>query len=323
VRRRTFISLLGGAAAGWPLAARAQQGTVPVLGWLGRTTADASTDQIAAFTRGLKEAGYVDGHNVAIEYRWGGGQDDRLPTLAADLVHRRVSVIAALTASAVAASAATSSIPIVFLAGSDPIALRLVRSFNRPGGNATGATLFTHALNEKRLELIRELVPTATVIGILLNPNNPRAALDADDIRRVAHRLGQQVHVLNATNEHEISAAFAAFVQLRADALVVGGDSFLHSRDQQVIELAARYAIPAIGVWRQFASAGAVSSAMEQCSRIPSVRSASMQAGFSAEKNRPIFRCNSRLGSSWRSTSRPPKRSASKSRRPCSPARTR
>jgi putative tryptophan/tyrosine transport system substrate-binding protein len=224
LRRRQFITLLGGAAMAWPLAARAQQPAMQVVGFLNPGLPERSSFLVAAFREGLKEASYIEGQNVTIEYRWAQGHYDQLQTLVADLVRRRVAVIAATggSVSAQAAKAATATIPIVFNVGEDPTRLGLVASFNRPGGNITGVNTLSPALESKRLGLLRELVPQAAIIAVLFNPTNPDADLQRRDIQAAAAAIGQDVRILNASNESDIHTAFAALVQQRANALIVG-----------------------------------------------------------------------------------------------------
>jgi putative ABC transport system substrate-binding protein len=260
MKRRTFITQLGAAAA-WPLAARAQP-AMPVIGFLsGRSSAEAAY-AVAAFHRGLREQGYVEGDNLAIEYRWADGAYDRLPTLAADLVHRRVAVIAATGGhlSGLAAKAATSSIPIVFNAGEDPVALGLVTSINRPGGNATGIYIFIAEMDTKRLELLRELVPNAVLIAVLLNPTWIRFKTVSKEIAEAARAAGQRIDIIEASNEHEIHGAFKRIARLRPQALLVGADPFYNARREQLVTLANHYAIPAVYELREFAVAGGLMS---------------------------------------------------------------
>jgi putative ABC transport system substrate-binding protein len=257
--RREFISLLGGAAV-WPLAARAQQAS-PLIGFLNGASPEGYAPYVTAFRQGLKEAGYVEGQNVTIEYRWAEGQYDRLPALAADLVRRNVTVIAATTTPAAqAAKALTSTVPIVFTTGDDPIKLGLVASFNRPGGNATGVSHLIGELGSKRLGLLRELLPGITVITTLLNPNFPGAERQLRDAEAAAGALGLQLIVLRASTEREIDAAFATMAQQGASALVVGGDPSFVARREQIVALAARHAIPTIYPVRDFAVAGGLMS---------------------------------------------------------------
>ena len=260
MRRRDFITLVGGAAA-WPLAARAQQPAMPVIGFLSSRSPEESAYLMAGFREGLKKSGFVEGQNVAIEYRWAENQYERLPTLAADLVRRSVAVAAAGgDVSALAAKAATSSIPIVFTSGGDPVRSGLVASFNRPSGNATGTTLFTSALVAKRLELLLELVPTAAVIGALVNPNNANAEFEVRDIQTAAGALGRQLHLVHARTERDFDTAFATLVGLRAEALFVLPDAVFTSRRDKLVAMAARRAIPAMYHFREFAESGGLIS---------------------------------------------------------------
>jgi putative tryptophan/tyrosine transport system substrate-binding protein len=260
MRRRAFITLLGGAAA-WPLVARAQQAPMPVVGFLNGASPEGYAPYVAAFRQGLKEAGYVEGQNVTIEYRWAEGQYDRLPALAADLVRRNVTVIAATTTPAAqAAKALTSTVPIVFTTGDDPIKLGLVATFNRPGGNATGVSHLIGELGSKRLGLLRELLPGITVIATLLNPNFPGAERQLRDAEAAAGALGLQLIILRASTEREIDAAFATMAQQGVSALVAGGDPSFVARREQIVALAARHAIPTIYPVRDFAVAGGLMS---------------------------------------------------------------
>jgi putative ABC transport system substrate-binding protein len=258
MRRRAFITLLGGAAA-WPAAARAQQAAMPVVAFL---HSGSASPPHAAFPRGLSEAGHVDGRNVKIEYRYAGGHYDRLPALASDLVRRQVAVLGAYGGvhTAIAAKAATATIPIVFGMGSDPVKFGLVASLNRPGGNITGVSFFTAELEGKRLGLLHELVPRATAIAALVNPTNANADNQSKELQEAARTLGLELHVLNATSEREIDLAFTRLLQIRNAALVVASDPFFFARHQQLIALAARHAVPAIYEWRDFAAAGGLMS---------------------------------------------------------------
>jgi putative ABC transport system substrate-binding protein len=263
MRRRHFITLLGGAAAAWPLAAGAQQSAMPVIGFLSSATPEAYQPQLAGFRQGLREIGYTEGQNVAIEYRWARSQYDRLPALAADLVGRRVAVIVATggSVSAIAAKSTTAKIPIVFTSGGDPVKLGLVASLNRPGGNVTGVNLITGVLAAKRLELLHKLVPAAKVIALLLNPVNPSAELDMRAVEAAAPAMGLQIVVLKASSEADIEKAFGAMGQHNVEAVVVGSDAFFDiSWRDQLIGLAARYAVPAIFDWREVAAAGGLAS---------------------------------------------------------------
>jgi putative ABC transport system substrate-binding protein len=258
VKRREFITLVGGAAA-WPLAARAQQGAIPVIGFLSSRSSAEAAYAVAAFHRGLKALGYVEGDNVAIEYRWADGDYERLPALAADLVRRRVAVIATTGGhvSSLAAKAATSTIPVVFGAGDDPVALGLVTSINRPGGNATGVYIFLLEMDAKRLELLRELVPNPALIAVLLNPRFKTAS---KDIAEAARAVGQRIELIEASDEGEIHSAFKRIARLRPQALLVGADPFFNARREQLVTLANHYAIPAIYELREFAAAGGLMS---------------------------------------------------------------
>ncbi len=259
--KRRDLLILGGALVAWPLAARAQLKVIPVIGYLGNTPGPAAR-LTAAFHQGLSETGYVEGQNVAIEYRWAEGHYDRLPALAAELVGRKVDVIVSTvgTPSAVAAKDATSTIPIVFRGGGDPVGDGLVASLARPGGNLTGVILLADELTPKRLELLSELVPQARVIALLVNPNNATAERIIGDVQAAARVRGLQLHILKAASENEIDAAFASLVQLHAGALVVGADPFLSSRREQIVALASRHAVPSIYAWREFADSGGLIS---------------------------------------------------------------
>jgi ABC-type uncharacterized transport system substrate-binding protein len=262
VKRRSFITLLGGAAA-WPLAARAQQPAVPVIGFLGSSSAQVSVKNLEAFRKGLSQTGYVEGRNVAIEFRWSGGRDDRMPELAADLVRRQVAVIAApaSTAGALAAKAATSSIPIVFGTGSDPVALGLVASLNRPGGNATGIMSLNVELTAKRLGLLRELAPQATRFVALVSPNAAMTDAIVKDVHASVPTLGIPVEILYADNsDRDIEAAFANLSQKSGAALLVTVDVFFFTRRALIVTLAARHALPTIYFRREFAEIGGLVS---------------------------------------------------------------
>jgi putative ABC transport system substrate-binding protein len=236
MRRREFITLVGGAAAtAWPLTVRAQQAAMPVIGYLSLASPGPFAHLVAAFSDGLKEIGYVGGQNVAIEYRWAEGQYERLPALSADLVRRQVN-------------------------GGDPVKLGLVASLSRPGGNATGVNMFTSALEPKRLGLLRELVPGAALIAMLVNPNGPNIETQLKDLQEAARAVGQKIHILHASSARELDTAFATLTQLRAGAALIGSDPFFNSRRDELVALAARYAIPAIYEWREFAAAGGLMS---------------------------------------------------------------
>jgi putative ABC transport system substrate-binding protein len=260
MRRRDFTIVLGGAMAAWPLAARAQQKAMPVIGVLSPTSPNPFGPFMGAFRQGLSESGYVEGQNLTIDPRWGEGHYDRLPALAADLVGRKVDLIMANSPpAALAAKSATSTIPIVFRGGNDPVGDGLVASLARPGGNLTGVSL-AEDVTAKRLELLSELVPRARVVALLVNPNNGTAERVIRDVLEAARTKGLQLHVLKARGESEIDTAFASLVQLHADALVVGADPFLSSRREQFVALASRRAVPSIYAWREFADSGGLIS---------------------------------------------------------------
>jgi putative ABC transport system substrate-binding protein len=263
VNRREFITLLGGVAVSLPLAARAQPPAMPVIGLLGSESSDLLEVRLRVFRQTLSAAGYVEGRNVAIEYRWAGGHNDRLPALAADLIRRQVTVIVTpgSTQAALAAKAATTTIPIVFQVGSDPIQAGLVASLNRPGGNVTGVTSLNMEVGPKRIELLHELVPTATTFALLVNPTNPELTDRVSrDTARATRTLGLQLHVLQASTEREFDAIFARLVELQAGALVIGTDVFFSSRGEQLGALTARHAVAAAYQFRQFAAAGGLMS---------------------------------------------------------------
>jgi putative ABC transport system substrate-binding protein len=262
IRRRDFITLLGGAATTWPLAARAQQASLPVVGFLSAGTPDAAPGELAAFHQGLREAGYVEGRNVNIDYRWSGQQHDLMLALTADLVRRKVSVIHASggTAVAKAAKAATTSIPVVFLTGGDPIKLGLVGSLNRPGENVTGITFFSNVLAAKRLVLLRDLVPSATTISVLMNPTNANAELELDEMQMAASTLGLQLQLSRAANEREIDAAFATMAQAQPSAIFVAADAYFTSRRDQIVAHIARLRSPAIYPRQEYVAAGGLIS---------------------------------------------------------------
>jgi putative ABC transport system substrate-binding protein len=263
MRRRDFISVIGGAAAAWPFAARAQQPAMPVIGFLNAASAQSYPRPLAAFLEGLGQVGYADGRNVTIEYRWAEGKNDRLPAMAADLVRRQVTVISATsTPAAVAAKPATSTIPIVFETGGDPIRLGLVASLNRPGGNVTGAaSLAVEVMATKGLELLHELIPAGHVVALLVNPTSPSAAEDqAREFLATVHTLGLEARVLNASTERDLDAVFAKLVELRVAGLVIGADAFFTSHSKQLAALAVGHAMPAVHARREFAMAGGLLS---------------------------------------------------------------
>jgi putative tryptophan/tyrosine transport system substrate-binding protein len=260
-KRRDFITLLGSAAATWPLAARAQQAAMPVIGVLSGRSLDDSKEFVDAFGKGLNEAGFFEHRNAAIEYRWAENHVDRLPTLAAELVHRQVAVILAVggVPPTQAAKAATSTIPIVFIIGGDPVKLGLVATINQPGGNVTGVTILSGALTAKRLELLRELRPQAS-IACLVNPNSPEAETQLTDIREAARTTGKDLRLLNVSNDHDLDAAFATLVREQIGGLLVANDAFFVARRKQIVALAARNAIPTMYFLREFAAVGGLMS---------------------------------------------------------------
>ena len=262
MNRRELIAFVGGAAVAVPLGARAQQPAMPVIGFLHSASPRPNADLVAAFHQGLAASGYIEGKNVAFEYRWAKNRDDRLPALAADLVGRRVAVIVADggTVAALAAKAATTTIPIVFRIGADPVKAGLVASLNRPGGNLTGVTVITDRVIVKRFELLSDLLPTARLIAVLLNSNNPNADTRARDLQAAAGALGRQIRILTATDENSLDAAFATLAQQRIGALVLQADPFLFSQRARLAGLAARYAVPAIYEQREYVVAGGLMS---------------------------------------------------------------
>jgi ABC-type uncharacterized transport system substrate-binding protein len=263
MRRREFITLLGGAAATWPVAARAQQGErMPVIGFLNAGSPSERLNLVSAFRQALNDVGYVEGRSILIEYRWAENQYDRLPALAADLVRRQVSVIATpgSTPAALAAKAATTTIPIVFSVGTDPVKLGLVASLNRPGSNVTGTSFLISLLVVKQLEQLHELVPKAAVIAVLLNPKLEAAASQLEDAQTAARTLGLQIHVLHASTESDLDGVFSSLIQLRAGGLAISADTFFFSRLDRLVGLASRYSIPAVYPWREAVAAGGLVS---------------------------------------------------------------
>jgi putative ABC transport system substrate-binding protein len=261
LKRRRFITLLGGAAAVWPFTAHAQQQAMPMIGLLGSATPREWAPLVAAFLRGLSEAGFVEGRNVAIEYHWAENQYDRLPSLAAELIHRQVSVIAALTTpSAIAAKGATATIPIVFTTIADPVQIGLVASLNRPGGNLTGVTILNVEIVPKLLELLHEAVPTATTMAALINPTNPNAGTWSTGLQVAARKLGLELNVLRASTEDDIDKVFATLIPLRVGGLVIVNDVFLISREEQLAALALRHKLPTIFQSRESVGAGGLMS---------------------------------------------------------------
>jgi len=263
MHRREFISLLCGSVTVLPDIARAQQVGMPVIGFLGSETSALWKDRVAAFRKGLKEAGFIEGQNVAIEYRWAEGHNERLPTLAAELIQKQVSILVVLggTSSALAAKDATATIPVVFRIAIDPVQSGLVTSLNRPGGNITGVTTMGAELGSKQLELLHELVPAASIVALLINPTNPAIAqIQSKEVPAAAAKLGIDVHVLNASTERDFETIFARMSELRAGGLVIGADTFLNARSEQLATLAVRNAIPSISPYQEFARAGGLMS---------------------------------------------------------------
>jgi putative ABC transport system substrate-binding protein len=324
VRRRQFIGLLSGAAA-WPLAANAQQPAMPVIGYLSGATFNAMREYVAAFHRGLADAGFAEGRNVAIEYRWAEGHNERLPELAADLVRREVAVIVvgSSTPGALAAKAATQTIPIVFQIGTDPVKVGLVASLARPGGNITGITIINVELIAKCLELMHDLMPPGTMIAALVNPANiPQTATEREVLQATARVLGARVVILNASSPSEIEPAFETLVGERAGALVVGGETFFFTQRDRLVELAAHHAVPTIYAYRQFVVAGGLMSYgadVADANRRVGVQTGRILKGDKAA-DLPVEQATKVELSS---TSRPPRRSASLCRSHCSAAPTR
>ncbi len=320
MRRRDFITIFGGAAA-WPLAGARSSRRCPVIGFLSSRSPGESTGVVAAFRQGLREAGFVEGQNVVIAFRWAEGRYDRLPALAAELVDLRVAVLFAAGGppSALAAKAATSTIPIVFSAANNPVELGLVASLNRPGGNVTGMSMFASELWAKSVELLKELVPRAAVMAYLVNPSSPSAEMYSKGAAAAASALGVDVHVLNASTEHDLDEAFAALVTLGAGGLVVAGEPFFDSQRDRIVALSARYAVPAIYTYREYVVAGGL---MSYGSSLPDciAAQASMSAAFSKAKSLPTSQSCNRPNSSWSSISRPRRRLASPYRPRCWPA---
>ena len=259
--RRQFISALGGAAAMWPIVTRAQQPDSPTIGYFSGRSSDSEAAYRAAVSKGLEEAGYVDGHNLRIEYRFSNGQDDRLPAIAADLVRMQVALLVATDGpSALAAKSASTTIPIVFSAGGDPIKLGLVESLNQPSGNATGVFVFVSELGPKRLQLMREVVPNAKVIAYIVNLNSGSGPVQAEAMHAAAQEMGQQILVLNAANENQVNNAFASIVEQKAEAIVYSANPFFQVARNQLVTLAARHFIPAIYEWPEFVESGGLIS---------------------------------------------------------------
>jgi putative ABC transport system substrate-binding protein len=274
MKRRDFITLLGGVALASPLAARAQQQPRPVIGFFRSSTAAGSEYLVVAFRQGLNETGFVDGRNVAIEYRWGDDQLERLPAMAAELVRRPVAAIVGNTPSALAAKAATSTVPIVFAIGDDPVRLGLVASLNRPGGNVTGVVFFNAELGAKRLQLLHQLAPKATAIAMLVNPGPPNTEVERTDVQAAAQSIGRQLVILDVSSDRDIETAFATFVERGVGALLCGTGAFLNSNRERVVALAERHRLPAIYAQREAGLAGGLMS------YAPSITEAYRQAGI-------------------------------------------
>jgi ABC-type uncharacterized transport system substrate-binding protein len=260
IGRRDFITLLSGAATAWPLAARAQQPAMPVVGFLRDTSLAHFTHLVVAFRHGLKEAGFIEGQNVVIEYRSVEDQADRLPALVADLVRRQVALIVGNTPATVAAIAATTTVPIVFVTGNDPVITGLVASLNRPGGNATGVSFLSSAVGTKRLELLRQLVPKAAALAMLVDPNTADAERERRDVQAATQAIGQELTVVDVSSDRDIETAFPTFVQRGAGALFVGIGAFFNSRRERIVALSSRHAIPAIYPWREAVQIGGLMS---------------------------------------------------------------
>ena len=262
MRRRDFIAIFGGVTAGWPLAARAQQPALPVVGFLSSLSAAALTDPVAAFRKGLKSLGYEDGKNVAIEFRWAEGRYDRLPDLATELVQKRASVIVTIGGDqpAFAAKAASTTIPLVFMVGQDPVKSGLVTSLGRPGGNATGVNLLIVETESKRVDLLRELAPPASVFAALINPKSAYAQMQSSAVTSAAHNIGQQIEIINASNELDLENAFVRFVQDKIGAFLLTADPFFVYRREQIIAAAAKHQIPGVYFLREFAESGGLAS---------------------------------------------------------------
>jgi putative ABC transport system substrate-binding protein len=323
MRRRDVLSLLGGAAVPWPLGGGAQQPAMPVIGFLGAQTPELFVSRLGAFHQALKQTGYVEGRNVVVEYRWAEGRDGRLLDLASDLVQRHVAVIVtSSTSSTVAAKAATTTIPIVFSVSSDPVQLGLVESLNRPGGHRTGSTNLGVEAGSKRLELLRELLPAARVMAFLVHPDNPGTEGQINEHQAAAHKLGLRLHVLRASSEGDLDAAFANLHQLGVDGLVIGPDSFFNTRNEQLATLALHYRVPAVYNDQPFVIAGGLMSYGANIT--DQYRIAGLYAGRILKGEKPgdlPVQQSTKLSCSL--TSRLPTRSASPSRRRCSPLPTR